>query len=326
MNKLEKSAFLLIRRNLAGTRAELARELGVSRPTASTLTEHLLEQGLIRECGKGKSTGGTSPILLTVTKNSAYYAGLDIGYGDRMAAVLIDNSGTIVSHAETELVSSDLRDLSEKAVSLLRRISGRKKVSGAAVAISGIVDRDASTVLKSVNPFYCGTGITELLERVLEMPVTIWNRSRAAAVSEAFGGAADRERDFALISLGVSVGSAFWSNGKIFDGCHSTAGEIRNLRLNCGLRFEDALSLTRIRDCGINGILALCADGLEQVLSVMDMELLVLAGRFADFGGDFPEKLEEILKKEHPVRVRSAKFGRLSAARGAAFRMGEIML
>ena len=48
MNKLEKNAFLLIRRSLAVTRAELARELAVSRPTASTVVEKLLEYGFVK--------------------------------------------------------------------------------------------------------------------------------------------------------------------------------------------------------------------------------------------------------------------------------------
>ncbi|MBR2440731.1 MAG: ROK family protein [Lentisphaeria bacterium] len=326
MNKLEKNAFLLIRRGIAGTRAELARELAVSRPTASTVVEKLLEQELVCERGKGKSTGGTTPILLTVNPKSAYYIGIDLGYTDRMSAVLIDHAGTIISDAETEFSRSDLRDLAEKASFLIKKVSGRKKISGVAVALSGIVDEKTMSVTKSINPFHCGQVVPELLERVTGYPVSIWNRSRAAAVSEAFGGAGDKESDFALISLGASIGSAFWSDGRIFDGRHSSAGEIRNLRLSCGLRFEDALSLTRIQGCGIDNVLELCADGLSQVISIMDLELLILSGRFADFSPDFPEKLEKILQREYSVRVRSARYGRNSAARGAAFRMGEMMI
>lgn len=326
MNRLEKNAFLLIRRGLARTRAELARELGISRPTASSLVEKLLEQDLVRECGKGKSTGGTTPILLNVNKKSAYYIGIDLGYTDRMFAVLIDQSGTIVEKAETDFIRADLHDLSGKALQLVKKVSSRKKINGVAVALSGIVDETAMSVTKSVNPFYCGRIIPELLEQTLKLPVTIWNRSRAAAVSEAFGGAADKEPDFALISLGFSIGSAFWCGGKIFDGCHSSAGEIRNLRLNCGLRFEDALSLTRLKSCCIDSVLDLCADGLGQVLSIMDLELLILSGRFTDFSPDFAGKLEMILKKDFSVRVRMSRFGRYSAARGAAFRMGEMMI
>jgi predicted NBD/HSP70 family sugar kinase len=225
--------------------------------------------------------------------------------------------------AETSFQPSDLHDLAEKSMFLVHQVAGRKKISGVAVALSWIVDESTMNVIKSINPFFCGNVVREVLERTLGIPVTIWNRSRAAAVSEAFGGAGHKESDFALISLGASIGSAFWCNGGIFDGKHCAAGEIRNLRLNCGLRFEDALSLTRIRDCGINGVLALCADGLEQILSIMDLDLLILSGRFSDFSSDFPAQLEKILQKDHAVRVRSARFGRYSAARGAAFRMGE---
>lgn len=324
MNKLEKNVYEILHRGLTATRAETARELGISRPTASAVVERLLDHELIRECGKGKSTGGTTPILLKLNKRSSYYAGIDLGYSDRMSAVLIDGAGDVVESAETSFQPSDLHDLAQKSALLVRQISGRKKISGVAVALSGIVDESTMCVTKSINPFFCGRIVCELLERTVGTDVTVWNRSRAAAFSEAFGGAGDKERDFALISLGTSIGSAIWCDGRIFEGKHGSAGEIRNLRLNCGLRFEDALSLARVRDCGIQSVLELCADGLEQILSIMDMDLLILSGRFADFSQEFAGQLEEILKKEHNVRVRPARFGRFSAARGAAFRMQEL--
>ena len=157
------------------------------------------------------------------------------------------------------------------------------------------------------------------------MPVIVGNRSRMAAFSEAFGGAGDKETDFAIISLGKSIGAAFWSRGEIFNGCNSTAGEIRNMRLKNGETFENNLAPETVRNMTMDEIASVCADGLVQLADIMDIELLILSGRFADFGYPFACKLENIMSCQHPVRVRPARFGRFSAARGAAFRMGEIL-
>jgi predicted NBD/HSP70 family sugar kinase len=176
-----------------------------------------------------------------------------------------------------------------------------------------------------VNPLFCSGNFVSVLEAELGQPVFISNRSRAAAISEAFGGAADREMDFALISLGKSVGSAFWCGGRLFSGAASAAGEIRNLRLQSNERLEEALSRESVAACSRDTILKKCAEALGQIIDIMDFKLFVLSGRFADFGNDFAPQLEKELEAWQ-VKVKQAKFGRFSAARGAAFRLGETII
>lgn len=325
MTDTEKNAFIMIRRKLASSRADIARMLGVSRPTASTVVQSLLDAGLIAECGKGKSNGGANPIALAVNRNHAFTIGIDLGYTDCMSAVLIDGAGCIIAEKELNFSPSDLHDLAAKSVEVISEFTAAHPVTGTAVALPGIVDENSMTVLKSINPNYYGNAVRELLEKNLDMPVTIGNRSRMAAFSEAFGGAGDKESDFAIISLGKSIGAAFWSSGNIFNGCRCAAGEIRNMRLANGETFENNLAPDKIKDLTPDQVAELCADGLVQLADIMDLELLILSGRFADFGYPFARKLENIMSCQHPVRVRSARFGRFSAARGAAFRMGELL-
>ena len=327
MTELEKSAYILIRRGIARTRAELARRLEVSRPTASTAAEGLLSAGLIRECGKGKSTGGTTPILLSARKDVPGFLGIDLGYTDRMSAVLLDGAGGIVAEDERTFDPGDLESIAENSQKLLKSLCPAKKIPGAAVALSAIIDEKTGEITSSVNPVFRNGKIKGFLERELACPVFTANRSRAAAISEAFGGAADSEENFALISLGKSVGAAFWCAGKLFCGANSAAGEIRNLRLASGERLEEALSPEKTAGARREDILEICADALSQLIDIMDFRLLILSGRFADFGEDFSAALEERLAaKGRPARVRPARFGRFSAARGSAFRMGELFL
>ena len=326
MTDPEKNAYILIRRKLASSRADIARMLGVSRPTASSIVQSLIDANLIAECGKGKSNGGANPIALAVRKNHVFTVGIDLGYTDCMSAVLLDAAGSIIAEKEVTFSSSELYDLAEKASSTVAEFYKIHPISGTAVALPGIVDEKSMTVLKSINQNYYGNTIKKLLEKNLDMPVTVGNRSRMAAFSEAFGGAGDKENDFAIISLGKSIGAAFWSGGNIFNGSSCAAGEIRNMRLKNGETFENNLAPEAIGNMTTDEIAALCADGLVQLADIMDLELLILSGRFADFGYPFARKLENIMSCQHPVRVRSARFGRFSAARGAAFKLGEMII
>ena len=322
MTELEKSAYIQIRRRSVSSRAELARKLGISRPTASTVCENLLAQKLIVECGKGKSTGGMAPRLLSANRDLPGVIGIDFGYSDRMSAVLIDGAGDIISQNETTFDPGNFDSILESANLLVRNLAENKKFSGVALALSAVIDDSDNRVVKSVNPLFCREDFLSRREKELNAPVFAAHRSRAAAISEAFGGAADGEKDFALISLGKSVGSAFWCGGKLFGGSTSSAGEIRNLRLPNGERLEDALSREAVAACSRDIILKKCAEALGQIIDIMDFKLLVLSGRFADFGNDFAPQLEEELFPWH-VKVRQAKFARFSAARGSAFKMAE---
>lgn len=325
MTDPEKNAYILIRRRLAVSRADLARMLGISRPTASSVCESLLEKGLILECGKGKAARGIAPTLLSANKDLPGVIGIDFGYTDKMSAVLVDGAGDIIAQQEMTFDPSDMQSIAASTRKIVEHFTSAHSANGVALALSAVIDEKSRQVLKSVNPLFCGENFTAVLEEESGLPVFISNRSRAAAISEAFGGAADREKDFALISLGKSVGAAFWCGGELFCGSNSSAGEIRNLRLTDGERLEEALSRERVSACSREKIVKKCAEALGQIIDIMDFKLFVLSGRFADFGNDFAPQLEKELEAWQ-VKVKQAKFGRFSAARGSAFQMVEELI
>lgn len=323
MNNAEKEALILIRRGSIRSRAELSRALGISRPTASVIVDSLLKKSLIKEAGRGRSTGGKAPTLLTLLPETNYILGLDLGYKGLLSAVLIDGKGTIIRKKEYDFDPVSLEDIGEMTFAAFRDLSCSFPVKGVGVALSGIVEKGTGRVLKSINPLFTGTRIKELLSALFTLPVLVENRSRMAAYSEAYGGAADQEKDFALISLGRSIGAAFWLNGQLFTG----QSEIRNLRMKGQMTFEEALSPAYTVRAKEEEIISYCADGLGQLLEIMGMERIVLSGRFADLGKDFASHLEKALnREEHICKVGMAKFGRYSAARGAAFLQGEKIL
>jgi len=93
-----RNAYVLIRRRLAGSRAELSRQMHVSRPTASMLVDSLLQEGRVRESGTGPSTGGKAPTLLEAVPEQGCIIGLDLGYASKVSGVLIDGCGNVLRH------------------------------------------------------------------------------------------------------------------------------------------------------------------------------------------------------------------------------------
>ena len=125
MNDLEKLALIAIRRGEAHSRAELARRLNISRPTASAVAERLISAGRIREAGRGISSGGKAPTMLTVVPECFYILGFDLGYTDRLQGVLTDAAGTVIRSEETAFRSVSPSD-ALRAVGRLARLLERQ--------------------------------------------------------------------------------------------------------------------------------------------------------------------------------------------------------
>lgn len=83
MRELNRSLVLDVVKHSDGplSRAMIARETGLAKPTVSAIVEELVEQGLVRELGPGKSAsgGGRPPILLEYNARSRFIGGIRVG-------------------------------------------------------------------------------------------------------------------------------------------------------------------------------------------------------------------------------------------------------
>jgi len=326
LTELERKALTLIRREEGLSRAELSRALAVSRPTASLLAEKLLQKQAICETGRGKIRRGKSPVLLGAVPSYQYTVGLDLGYTKDMVGVLLSGTYQIVRKAQAEFNSGSPDDIARKAGEMVRQLSGGYAVEGIGVALSGIVEPGTGKVLRSVNPVFSSCDMGNRISQQTKRPVIVENRSRAAAFSEAFGGAATRQDHFTLISLGKSIGATFWLKGEILQGSGGAAGEIRSLRLADGRTLEEALSFDAADRCSEEERVSLCAEGLYQLAEIMDLDFFVLTGRFTDFGAVFPKELTRKLSLFRPCRAVFSDYGKFSAARGASMAAAEHFL
>ena len=70
------------------SRADLARLTGLTRTSVGDLVGALIDDGLIEEIGRGRSSGGKSPILLRVAPDGRHLIGLDLGEAQFSGAVV----------------------------------------------------------------------------------------------------------------------------------------------------------------------------------------------------------------------------------------------
>src|SRR5438067_10143389 len=104
-----------LRRNGPLSRADLARQSGLSKPTVSQALADLEEAGLVRVVGRAAPSRGRTAMLYEPDPRAGYVVGIDIGRAWIRVAVA-DLAGQVVSR-------SDARNRARSAESVVRTVA-----------------------------------------------------------------------------------------------------------------------------------------------------------------------------------------------------------
>jgi predicted NBD/HSP70 family sugar kinase len=208
------------------SRADLARLTGLTRTSVGDLVGALIEDGLIEEVGRGRSSGGKSPILLRVAPDGRHLIGLDLGEAEFSGAV-VNLSGDILRsiHLPLEARNGDAAlELVFELVDALRA-DDPSPLLGIGVGAPGVIDTDSGTVRWSVNLDWADLRLGPLVESRYGVPVVVANDSHAAALAELTFHRRPRPNNLVVIKVGRGIGAGIIVNGQLFQGDGYGAGE-----------------------------------------------------------------------------------------------------
>jgi len=222
----------LVRTEEPVARAVLAQRTGLSPATVTGITGHLIDAGLLIESETQASTGGRPARLLSLGRESVFAVGLRISR-DSVHATLVDLRGQIVADRAFPVPSPRPEDVAaccKAAVTAVAdAITGR--VRGVGAAVSGIVDRESGVVLHSGALGWEDVPFAAILADLVQVPVVVDNYVNSFT-RETLSREKDlTERELIVCSIGVSLGSALVSGGRIHRGRSGTAGGIAHVRL-----------------------------------------------------------------------------------------------
>jgi predicted NBD/HSP70 family sugar kinase len=263
------------------SRADVARQTGLTRTTVSDVVAEFIADGLVEEVGRGPSSGGKAPILVQVIADSRLVIGLDLGEGAFVGA-LVDLRGEI---RERVALPVDSRD-GEAALATLDRLVDRLvalappgSLLGIGVGTPGLIDTDTGSIRWAVNLDWQALPLGAHLRERTGLPAYVANDSRAAAMGEHLFDAAHRGPNLIAVKIGRGIGAGIVLGGELFQGDGFGAGEIGHTSV-----VDDGAAC----DCGRFGCLetvastgAVVAAALEAARANPDS---ALAGRLADAG------------------------------------------
>jgi glucokinase len=173
--------------------------------------------------------------------------GVDIG-GTKVAAGLVDSGGKILTQIRTPMIANE-----SAAQGLAAVISGidmllhndpkaHNKIRGIGICAPGPLDPNTGVVLNPPNvTCWRNYPLAAEVEKVYHVPVKLENDANAAALAEAYWGAARGYGHIFYTGIGTGIGTGLVCHGKIYNGRTGAAAEgghmsidYRGPRCGCG--------------------------------------------------------------------------------------------
>lgn len=333
----------------ARSRADLARETGLTRVTISDLVAELIADGYVVEQGVREASGPGKPaILVDLDRAGHRIVGLDLSGPGHLRGAVLTLDGEIVARQEVS-VPADRAGILDAVTELARTLvaDAHAPVLGVGVGTPGVVD-DRGVVLTAPNFGWTGVDLQGVLTEALSLPVLVANDANAAVLAEyTFGGAHD---DVMLVRVGLGVGSGLLTGGQPMRGSRFAAGEIGHVTVGtdggpacvCGKVgcLEAWLSVPALRErlSGENADATATATAtatlrdagerlgiaLAPIVGALDLSEIVLSGPTELLAGPLAEATVETLRARtlarfhDGVRVRMTEEGEDIVLRGAA--------
>ena len=214
------------------SRADLARLTGLTRTSVGDLVGTLIDDGLIEEVGRGKSSGGKSPILLRVAPDGRHLIGLDLGEAQFRGAV-VNLRGEILRSIRLPLEGRNGDATVELVFELVDalRADDRCPLLGIGIGAPGVIDSSTGTVRWSVNLNWAELRLGPMLEQRYGVPVVVANDSHAAALAELTFFRRPRPNNLIVIKVGRGIGAGIILNGQLFQGDGFGAGEFGHVSM-----------------------------------------------------------------------------------------------
>lgn len=275
------------------SRADLAKLIGVTAATASSVIKDLHDAGLVEERGRTSGSVGKPATMIGIAPGGRHIVAISLSKPDEFVGALVDLSGAVVERrtyarqnrtgaAALELVRS-IRDALVDAAD--------RPILGIGIASPGIVNTEGTVVRAARLGWQRLPLAHELGGDAADVHVA--NDANASALAELTFGTSNAT-NFVLVRVDQGVGAGLVLNGELFTGAAAAAGEIGHVvvqpdgdECTCGKRgcLETKISaplLQQIHAGADDDVVRLAGahlgTALASILSALDVADVVLSG------------------------------------------------
>lgn len=222
------------------TRVMLAKRLGLSRTTVSSIMDALLQERLVREGHflEATSRGGRRAILVHFNADAGRVLGIDVGR-THLTMILTNLALEIVAQRSVSfdtdrgpevclpILISEIRTFVEASM------VSWEVIAGIGLGIPGPLSVDLRRLSSPPHmPGWDNIDIWESLHVAFNKLLYIDNDANMGALGENRYGAGRGTSDMAYVKIGTGIGSGLIMNGRIYRGHRGSAGELGHLTID----------------------------------------------------------------------------------------------
>jgi predicted NBD/HSP70 family sugar kinase len=207
-------------------RTSIAKRLGLSPATVTSITRELIESGIVRTADRAPSRGGRPALLLEIVSRSAHAFGVKIA-PDHLVGVVVDLDGDVIEQFEARLDLTAAHGFDAAAAVLrgwLDEAAAETPLLGVGLGVPGVVDSSSGRVTSPLIG-WSDFALRDALQQELGIAVLVDNDVNTLATAERLYGRGRDVEDFITLTLGRGVGLGIVANGDIYHGHGGGAGE-----------------------------------------------------------------------------------------------------
>ncbi len=213
------------------TRQGLAARTGLSAATVGLVIADLLDEGLVHEVGTQDSNGGRPRTLVRMVPDRGVTIGVDVGERgvrveafdlawQRRADVFVEAGPAV---PDPVAVVASIADAVETVLDAAQ--VGSAQLLGVGVSVPGVVERGPDSMVHAVAFGWDDVPLGRLLRSAIDAPVAVDNGAKTMGQAEMWFGAGRGADDAVIALLGIGVGAAVFTGGRLYRGSQSSAGE-----------------------------------------------------------------------------------------------------
>ncbi|MER5739640.1 ROK family transcriptional regulator [Streptomyces sp. NPDC002262] len=236
----QERVLTLLLKNGPMHRAEIARQIDVSRATVSTIVNDLIERGVLEQVGVPASgrLDGRVRERVAISRTAGVAAGLDFTL-DRIALHLCDLERRELATQSVRVPADASASHRVRAAALLldetldaHGLTG-DDVIGLGVGVPGQVATATGVVGPSLpGQPWAGLNVREMFEQQFGRPVMVENNTRVEAMAEYLWGAGREAATMLYVNLTSGIGAALVLDGRLYRGAIGGAGELGHLSID----------------------------------------------------------------------------------------------
>ena len=210
------------------SRSEIIDHTNLKKATVANLVNELIEEQLIVEDGKEKSTGGRRSTLLKLNDRAGYALGIDIGV-NYLRGIITNLNGETIFDIQQEIVEIAFDSYFNKIIHMIQLLETEVPESpyhiiGLGIAVPGTIAMDG-TIINAPNLKWHNIDLLPLLEPYVDYPLYISNEANAGAFAEFSFIHNMQHQNMLFVSIGYGIGVGIVINGELYHGELGFSGE-----------------------------------------------------------------------------------------------------